>query len=150
MARIAGVEPQQLTPGQGTIQGEGPIDMKEPELQEAARIEERQEVLPLVIEIIPGQAGEGLIDIFEPASFEGKSLKELCDQTLNKRHWSIEEQQVLEDIQRQLDGGLLLCRGKEVYGPALEYSEFQETEAGEQYLYIPVRAIKPQEGGSCQ
>jgi hypothetical protein len=29
----------------------------------------------------------------------------------------------------------------------LEYAEAEQTEAGEKYLYVPIRAIKPQEGG---
>jgi hypothetical protein len=28
------------------------------------------------------------------------------------------------------------------------YAVVEETEAGEKYLYVPIRAIKPQEGGS--
>jgi hypothetical protein len=107
-----------------------------------------EQVLPLVLEIIPGQAAEGLIDLYEPGSYEGLSLRKLCEQTLARRDWSIEEQQVLDDILRQLDGGRLLCRGREPHGMALEHAVLERTEAGEQYLYVPVRAIKPQEGGS--
>jgi len=105
--------------------------------------------LPLVIEIIPGQAAEGLIDIYEPGSFESLPLRELCMQTLNKTDWSIEEQQILDDIRRQLDGGRLLCRGHAIEGTALDFAEVHETEAGEKYLYVPVRVVKPQEGGTA-
>jgi len=106
-----------------------------------------EQVLPLVLEIIPGQAGEGLIDIYEPGSYEGQSLWKLCRKTLGKKNWSIEEQQILEDINRQLDGGRLLCRGQRIEGTALDYAVPEETEAGEKYLYVAIRAIKPQEGG---
>jgi hypothetical protein len=41
----------------------------------------------------------------------------------------------------------LLSRGQEIEGTAFEYAVSEQTEAGEKYLYIPVRAIKPQEGG---
>lgn len=107
-----------------------------------------EQVLPLVLEIIPGQAGEGLIDVYEPGSYEGQSLWKLCEKTLSKKNWSIEEQQILEDIKRQLDGGRLLCRGQRIEGPALDYAALEETEAGERYLHVPIRAIKPQEGGT--
>jgi hypothetical protein len=117
------------------------------ELKKALQAEIVERVLPLVLEIIPGQAGEGLIDIHEPGSYEGQSLWKLCEKMLAKKDWSIEEQQVLEDIKRQLDGGRLLCRGRQIEGMALEYAALEETEAGEKYLYVPVRAIKPQEGG---
>lgn len=117
------------------------------EAKRALQTDVLEQVLPLVLEIIPGQAGEGLIDVYEPGSFEGQSLRKLCERTLSKRHWSIEEQQILEDIKRQLDGGMLLCRGRELQGTALEFAVVEETEAGEQYLYVPIRAIKPQEGG---
>lgn len=107
-----------------------------------------EQVLPLVLEIIPGQAGEGLIDVYEPGSYEGHSLWNLCEKTLSKKNWSIEEQQVLEDIKRQLGGGRLLCRGQQIEGMALDFATLEETEAGEKYLYVPIRAIKPQEGGT--
>jgi hypothetical protein len=103
--------------------------------------------LPLVLEIIPGQAGEGLVVVMEPGSFEGSSLRDLCHQALARTDFSIEERQVLEDIQRQLKGGKLLCQGRDVDAPAQSFGTVEETEAGESYLYVPVRAIKPQEGG---
>ncbi len=113
----------------------------------AIQTEVLQQVLPLVVEIIPGQAGEGLIEIFEPGSYEGQSLEKLCEKSLSKRDWTIEEQQILEDIHRQLDGGMLLCRGRQVHGMALDYVTVEETEVGEKYFYVPVRSIKAQEGG---
>jgi len=121
--------------------------MTDAKLKRALQTDEAQKLLPLVVEIMPGHAAEGLIDIYEPGSYEGKSLRKLCDRTLNKKNLSIEEQLIVEDITRQLEGGKLLCRGQEIEGTALEYAVSEETEAGEKYLYVPVRAIKPQEGG---
>ncbi len=118
------------------------------ELQKERRPEERREKLPLVLEILPGQAGEGLVAVFEPGAYEHRDLKELCDEALNRPNLSIEEQVILEDINRQLQGGKLLFRGREVKGPPLTGAVIEETEAGERYNYIPIRAIKPQEGGS--
>ena len=121
--------------------------MSDTETKKALETEELQQLLPLVVEIMPGQAAEGLIDIYEPGSYEGKTLRKLCDRTLSKRKWSIEEQLIIEDISRQLDGGKLLCKGQDIEGAALEYAVAEQTEAGEKYLYVPIRAIKPQEGG---
>lgn len=121
--------------------------MGDTELKKAVRTVAREEVLSLVIEILPGQAGEGLIDVYEPGTYEGKTLRQLCNQTLGKQNWTIEEQQVVDDIHRQLDGGKLLCRGREIDGTPLDFAVLEQTEAGEQYLYVPIRAIKPQEGG---
>ena len=87
-------------------------------------------------------------EIYEPGNYEDKSLRNLCDRTLNKKNLSIEEQLIVEDITRQLKGGKLLSRGQEIEGTALEYAVSEQTEAGEKYLYVPIRAIKPQEGGS--
>jgi len=84
-----------------------------------------------------------LIDIYEPGSYEGKTLSKLCHRTLNKKKWTIEEQLIIEDISRQLEGGKLLCRGQEIEGTALEYAVPEQTEAGEKYLYVPIRAIRP-------
>ena len=121
--------------------------MTDTETKKALETEELQQLLPLVVEIMPGQAAEGLIDIYEPGSYEGKTLRKLCDRTLSKRKWSIEEQLIIEDISRQLDGGKLLCKGQDIEGAALEYAVAEQTEAGEKYLYVPIRVIKPQEGG---
>lgn len=105
------------------------------------------QLLPLVIEIIPGQASEGLLDIYEPGSFEEKPLRELIEKTLGKGGWSIEEQQILEDIKRQLSGGKILWRGREIGRTALAHAVLEQSESGEKYLYVPVRVIRPQEGG---
>ena len=124
--------------------------MTDTKTKKALETEELQQLLPLVVEIMPGQAAEGLIDIYEPGSYEGKTLRKLCDRTLSKKKWSIEEQLIIEDISRQLDGGKLLCKGQDIEGAALEYAMAEQTEAGEKYLYVPIRAIKPQEGGLRQ
>jgi hypothetical protein len=121
--------------------------MTEIEEKQSEEMEESERVLPLVLEIIPGQAGEGLIDIYEPGSYEGKLVRKLCDETLNKKNWSIEDLQIVEDIRRQLEGGRLLCRGQEIQGTVRELAVLEQTEAGENYLYVPIRAIRPQEGG---
>ena len=121
--------------------------MSDPEFKKALQADEAEKLLPLVLEIIPGHAAEGLIDIYVPGSYEGKSLRKLCDSTLSKKNLSIEEQLIAEDVARQLEGGKLLCRGQEIEGTALEYAVSEQTEAGEKYLYVPIRAIKPQEGG---
>ena len=121
--------------------------MSDPELKKALEANEAEKLLPLVLEILPGHAAEGLIDIYAPGSYEGKALRKLCDSTLSKKNLSIEEQLIVEDVTRQLEGGKLLCRGQEIDGTALEYAVSEQTEAGEKYLYVPIRAIKPQEGG---
>jgi hypothetical protein len=120
---------------------------KDAETQRALETEEAQQLLPLVIEVLPGQAGEGLVDIYQPGAYEGKPLRKLCESTLKKKDLTIEEQLILEDINRQLDGGKFLSRGQEIDSTASEYAVIEETEAGEKYLYVPIRAIKPQEGG---
>ena len=124
--------------------------MSDAETRKALETEESQEILPLIVEIMPGHAAEGLIDVYEPGSYEGKTLRKLSERTLSKKKWSIEEQLILEDITRQLQGGKLLCRGHDIEGTVLEYAVTEQTDAGEKYLYVPIRAIKPQEGGISQ
>ncbi len=122
--------------------------MSDLELEKEPQKEEQEKLLPLVIEIMPGQAGIGLIDVYQPGSYEKKTLRELCDETLKKLNWSVEEREVLEDIEQQLDGGVLLSGGKTIDREALHYAVQEITEAGEEYFYVPVRALKPQEGGT--
>ena len=121
--------------------------MKDVEPKKDLQIDEAEKLLPLVLEIMPGHAAEGLISIYEPGSYEGKTLRKLCDRTLSKKNLTVEEQLIAEDVARQLEGGKLLCRGQEIEGTALEFAVSEQTEAGEKYFYVPVRAIKPQEGG---
>jgi len=121
--------------------------MLDVELKKAPQVDEEEELKPLVLEIIPGHAAEGLVEIYQPGSYEGESLRRLVDKALTKKNLSIEEQLILEDISRQLEGGKLLCRGQEIGGTALEFAVSEQTEAGEKYFYVPVRAIRPQEGG---
>ena len=121
--------------------------MTDIEAKKDLQIDEAEKLLPLVLEILPGHAAEGLIDIYEPGSYEVKSLRKLCDRTLRKKNLTIEEQLIAEDVARQLEGGKLLCRGQEIDGTALEFAISEQTEAGEKYFYVPIRAIKPQEGG---
>lgn len=121
--------------------------MADIQIKAAEQAKKLQKPLPLVLEIIPGQAGEGLVVVLKPGSYEGSTLRELCDQALSRTDFSIEERQILEDIQRQLQGGKLLCQGRDLDGPPQLFASVEETEAGEDYLYVPVRAIKPQEGG---
>jgi len=121
--------------------------MTDVQLRPEDQPEKAQKPLPLVLEIIPGQAGEGLVVVMEPGSYEGSSLRELCDLALSRTDFSIEERQILEDIERQLQGGKLLCQGRDLDAPAQAFATVEETAAGEAYCYVPVRAIKPQEGG---
>lgn len=106
-----------------------------------------EQLLPLVIEIIPGQAAEGLIQVFEPGTHEGRSLQDLVTEILNKEDWSLEDRQILVDIRRQMQGGKFLWRGHEIQGDVKDYAVLEKTDAGEEYLYVPIRVIKPQEGG---
>jgi hypothetical protein len=117
------------------------------ELKRSIDEQSQGQPLPMVVEILPGQAGEGLLAVYEPGSYEDKSLAELCREMLARRDWSIEERQILEDIQRQVKGGKLLARGRDTQSQALEYARLEQSEAGENYFYVPVRAIKAQEGG---
>src|SRR3989304_7014226 len=110
-------------------------------------IEIVEQVLPLVLEIIPGQAADGLIDIYEPGSHEGQTLRKRCERTLNKKDWTIEELQILEDILRQLEGGRLICRGKPIEGTALDHAARQAPEAGEEHQDVALPLIQPQDGG---
>ena len=120
------------------------------ELKKAPKEQSQGQPLPLVVEILPGQAGEGLLAVYDPGSYEDKPLADLCREMLARRDWSIEERQILEDIQRQLQGGKLLARGRDTQASALDYARVEQSEAGENYFYVPVRAIKPQEGGRAR
>ena len=109
--------------------------------------EKLEEKLPLILEIIPGQAHEGLMTLFEAGEWENKKIQELVKKAL-KEEVPIEERELIERIRKELEGGgKLLYQGKEVDGNAANYAIKEKTEAGEDYYYISIRVIKPQEGG---
>lgn len=126
----------------------GEIETQVLDRERIDRILPMEQLVPLVLEILPGQAGEGLLDVFEPGTYGHKSIRELVDSTLARENWSIEERQLVEEIGRQLFGGKLLVKGREVRGSVMEHAVLEETEEGEKYLYVAVRAVKPQEGGA--
>lgn len=107
-----------------------------------------KEKIPLVIEVIPGQALEGLVDIYQSGTYENQDVMSLVRKTLDKDNWSVEEHGILDDIKKQLDGGKLIYQGQEVKGTFDVYAKLEKTQEGEKYWYIGFKAIKPQEGGS--
>jgi len=54
---------------------------------------------------------------------------------------------MLDKISKELHGGKILYNNKEVKGDILEYAIKEKTEAGEEYYYVGLRVIRPQEGG---
>jgi hypothetical protein len=118
--------------------------------QPLEKIEKRtglEKKLPLLIEIKPGQATTGLMHLFEPGTYEGKSIKELAAIVLSQEV-SIEEAEIKKSILENLKVGKLLYMGKEIEeGDPLKYAREETTEAGQKYLYIELRAQKPLEGG---
>lgn len=106
-----------------------------------------EEKLPLVIEIIPGQAMQGLVTVFDYEEWKSKDLQSLVKTALEKTY-SLEEQELLKKVKEQLTGGKLLSKGKEVESSPLDYAVKERTESGQEYFYIELKAIKPQEGGS--
>ena len=119
--------------------------MLKPKKEENAQTLE--EKLPLVLEIIPGQAREGLIDIYDAGTYEGKTAQDLVYDSLRKDEWSIEEKDIINDIRGQLEGGKLLYNGGELEKDLVAMTKIETTEAGEKYRYAQFKAIKPQEGG---
>lgn len=109
--------------------------------------ESRRLPVPLVVEVIPGQAAEGLLEVFEPGSYEGRSLQELVNAVLGRQDLSVEEREILEDILLQMESGVLLCWGRPLEGDPVERARVEETDEGEKYYYVAVRALRPQEGG---
>lgn len=109
--------------------------------------EVRKMPVPLVVEIIPGQAAEGLLEVFEPETYEGRTLQELVDAILARQDLSVEEREVLDDISAQMERGVLLCAGRPIDGDPLERARVEEADDGEKYYYVAVRALRPQEGG---
>ncbi len=109
-------------------------------------VAENKQNLSLVLEVIPGQAKEGLLTIFEAGKWEKSELSDLVDQALRK-DCSIEEKDLVSKVREQLNSGKLLYNNKEVHSNPEDYAVKEKTEAGQEYLYVGLRAIKPQEGG---
>lgn len=105
-----------------------------------------EERLPLVVEIMPGQAREGLVHIFEPDHYDEMQPDQLVHYALSS-DTSIEDRSIKRKIEEQMQGGVLLYKGEEAEGYLLDKLSVEETAQGERYMYMPLRVIKPQEGG---
>ncbi len=103
--------------------------------------------VPLVVEVLPGQAAEGILEVFEPGTYEGRTFQELINAVLSREDLSVEEREVLEEILFHMENGVLLCGGRAAEGDPLERARVEQTEDGEKYYYVAVRALRPQEGG---
>ena len=100
------------------------------ELSTEVEKKKQEQPLPLVVEILPGQAGEGLLEVFEAGSYEKKKLGDLCQEMLARHDWSIEERQILDDIQRQLHGGKLLAKGRNTQSRSWNMSGWRNRKKG--------------------
>jgi len=105
-----------------------------------------EQMLPLLLEIIPGQAKRGIAHLFYPSEYQGKSISELAKIVLSKEV-SLEEREIMKSIKENLEMGKLLYNGEEVSGDPLKYAVEQVTEANQKYYLVQLRAIGPQKGG---
>ena len=102
--------------------------------------------LPLVVEVMPGQAKEGLVDVFEPDTYRNRTLPDIV-QYMTSDVQSVEDRAMAEEVRRGMNGGKLLYEGQIADGNVLAYAVMEETAKGERYLYVQARIIRPQEGG---
>lgn len=102
----------------------------------------------LVLEIVPGQAASGIRRLYEPHEYKGQDIGDLVDQHL-EGGVSAEDQPTLRSIEEQLDSGHLVHDGDRVNRRASpnRYWRDEETLDGEDFKYIKLKAITPQEGG---
>jgi hypothetical protein len=105
---------------------------------------------PMIVEIKAGQASVGLVGVFTPEEYRGRSIGELVQTTLNNQNMSTEDRNLATDVQNNLKNGKLLYKGNEVKGPAMQYAVPDKSEQGEDFLYVELRAIQPQEGGNYE
>lgn len=125
--------------------------METPNREQSTQAAAPVATLPLVIEIMPGQAQQGLVGAFMPDEYEGKSLAELVRSTMNSPNMTDEDRALLREVKQNMSNGKILYRGNDVpSGPAVKYAVERKTEAQEDILYIELRAIQPQEGGLIQ
>jgi hypothetical protein len=105
--------------------------------------------MELVIQIIPGQAGLGLMTRFSPEEYKGKSIKELIDAVMDQQLQSEDERKYKGQIDEKLAGGGILLHKYgvlqyELKPNPLDYAEKQQyVDTKEDFLYIELNAILP-------
>lgn len=111
---------------------------------------ESKNSLKLVIEILPGQAKEGVINCFGEGTWEKKNLNSLVQETIKDADSKkvIDQQAVLTKVKEQMKGGKLLYNGQEIGSNPMDYVTKETSGTGAEYYYLPLRLVKPQEGGS--
>ena len=104
--------------------------------------------LPLVIELLPGQAREGLVTIFDSGDWEGRKTSNLIAEALGNEH-DVEDRRLADRVETQLNsGGQLLYNGQSVGDNPAEYTVREQSASGQDYLYAAFSVIQPQEGGA--
>ena len=103
--------------------------------------------LPLVVEIIPGAAEEGLVRAFNVGEYDiEKNVKALAKEILSGEY-DMEEGHLIQRINKEINGGKYLIGEEEVNSKIRNYVAKETTEDGLDYLYLQLRIVRPQEGG---
>lgn len=120
------------------------MEKSKPEEQKKINTEEK---LPLVVELIPGVADQGFIKAYESGNY---SLDRTVDSVVNDLilgNHSIEDNVTIDRIKKEL-GGQMFIGKQDVKGKFVkDYIRVETTKDGAKYLYLPIRVVKPQEGG---
>lgn len=112
------------------------------------------EDLPLILEVAPGQADNGMLEKYAVTDYKNASIEDLVDDALEAKQsltgTSLEERRTAENVEEQLQGGgNLLYEGDAVNPNAdpTDYATIETTSEGEDFLYVKLQAVRPQEGG---
>ena len=111
------------------------------------------EKLPLVVEVIPGTAGEGqgLLRAYDFGSYDlsRASAARLIQDAMAAAE-SVSDARIIERLARE--GSQHVYVGRRAVRPGadglLDHAEIR-TEEGKKFVYIQLRTIKPQEGGNA-
>lgn len=111
-----------------------------------------QEKLPLIVEVLPGSAGEGfgLIRVFEWGSCNlAQPPQEYFDRAVQTPE-GVEEQSIIRRIQQERPGNLLVGAASAPSATVREIGHHLEIrdDEEERYAYLRLRYVKPQEGGT--
>jgi hypothetical protein len=104
-------------------------------------VEKSTGMLPLVLEIKPNQAAEGLVGVFKPNEYCEQNVDSLARTILENPDLNDLERGIVSDIERNLRNGELKMHGKKAAGFAKGYATLEKSEAGEPFLYLELRAI---------
>ncbi len=109
-----------------------------------------QKQLSLVVELVPGAADNGHLTAYPFGEYNlDATVSSYVNDIMNRKDHTIEDQAILERIKHELNNGSIIVNEQRVPNEKIiNLIRIEKTiDNSTEYAYLPVRVVRPQEGG---